>query len=291
MKVAAAVTAALVLAGCQNNKAEEQPKGKLAFAAERAGSAAGGLVPSGSLAGRTITVSSISDIRLNRGEVVLTFDDGPMPGRTDAVLNVLRTYGVRATFLMVGRQARAHPGTARKVAAGGHTIGTHTENHANLGAAGAARAMEEINAGQRSVASALIPNGYRPAPFFRFPYLSDTSALRRQLAAQSVVVLDVNIDSKDYFKSSAGAVKSRAMQRVLARGSGIILFHDIHARTAQALPAFLDELKANGFKVVHLVPGRGGSGDVLISSFTNPQYMSTDYAYTLPEGALAAVGH
>ena len=273
---------ALAASGCQSKK--DASAQKTAFAPERAGAAigGGGLVSSGSLAGRTITVSSIGDIRLNRGEVVLTFDDGPIPGRTDAVLSVLRTYGVRATFLMVGSQARANPGTARKVAAGGHTIGSHTERHANLARMSLEQARAEINAGQKSVAAALIPTGYRPAPFFRFPYLADTAALRSALANQGVVVMDVNIDSKDYFPSSSAQVKSRTMQRVLSRGSGIVLFHDIHTRTAQALPAFLDELKANGFKVVHLVPGRS-AGDTLVSTFTDPA-PSRAYAYTIPEG-------
>jgi len=282
LSVAVGVFVAIAVSGC-GQTARNADREKMAYAPPPSGGSlvAPGLVASGSLAGRTIHVSSVSDIRLRQGEVVLTFDDGPIPGRTDAVLSVLDTYGVRATFLMVGSMARAHPGTARKVAAAGMTIGTHTENHANLGSLGIERAKAEINAGLRSIAAALIPTGYRPAPFFRFPYLSDTPALRSQLAAQDVVVLDVDVDSKDYFQSSPGQVSSRTLDRLKARGSGIVLFHDIHARTANALPLFLDELKANGFKVVHLTPGKGGSSDLLVSTFTTEKTHTTDFAYSM----------
>jgi peptidoglycan/xylan/chitin deacetylase (PgdA/CDA1 family) len=239
LSVAAGIFLVIALSGCSKT-ARNADREKMAYAPPTSVGSLGtpNFVASGSLAGRTINVSSVSDIRLRKGEVVLTFDDGPIPGRTDAVLSVLDTYGVRATFLMVGSMARAHPGTARKVAAAGMTIGTHTQNHANLGSLGIERARAEINAGLRSIAAALIPTGYRPAPFFRFPYLSDTPALRSQLAAQDVVVLDVDVDSKDYFQSSPGQVSARTLDRLKARGSGIVLFHDIHARTANALPLF-----------------------------------------------------
>jgi peptidoglycan/xylan/chitin deacetylase (PgdA/CDA1 family) len=220
------------------------------------------------LAGRTIRVGSASDISLRPGEVLLTFDDGPLPGPTEAVLSALRAYGVRATFLMVGRMARKYPITARKVAAAGMTIGTHTERHAKLSRIGTGRALAEIDTGRRSVAAALGPSGHRLAPFFRFPYLADTAALRRQLAAQRIVVLDVDVDATDYRRSSPGRVKARTMRRLKSRGSGIILFHDIHARTAKALPLILDELAANGFKVVHLVPAQGAPDNVVAATIT-----------------------
>jgi len=103
------------------------------------------------------------------------------------------------------------------------------------------------------------------APFFRFPYLASTAALRRQLAARGIVVIDADIDSKDYFQSTPDQVRKRTMARIEQRGSGIILMHDIHPRTAQMLPALLADLKAKGYKVVRLVPGHG-SRELLVSS-------------------------
>lgn len=220
---------------------------------------------SAGLAGRTIRVDSISDIRLGPKEVVLTFDDGPVPGKTKTVLDTLDSFGVKATFLMVGQMARAYPQLVRQVAARGHTIGSHTENHANLRAAGYHRAVEQIDHGRRSISTALGPSSRRAAPFFRFPYLADTPALRGHLAANGIVVIDSDIDTKDYFQSSPDQLRKRAIDRVAARGSGIILMHDIHHRTVSMLPGFLADLKARGFKVVHLVPG-SARGDTLVSA-------------------------
>jgi len=220
----------------------------------------------GSLAGRTIRVSKVSDIRLGAREVVLTFDDGPMPGKTNAVLAALDRHGVKATFLMVGQMARAHPALVRKVAAGGHSIGSHSQNHANLRAIGFSRAINEIEEGRRSISGALGPSSTRGSVFFRFPYLAETSALRAHLASQGVVVIDSQVDSKDYFQSSPDQIRQRVLSRLGKNGSGIILMHDIHARTAAMLPGLLSDLKARGFRVVHLVPGRSSTGPLLASA-------------------------
>lgn len=245
---------------------------KTAFAPEApAGSAASFLSPGGgSLAGRTIRVRSVADIRLGPKEVVLTFDDGPMPGKTDKILSILSAHGVKATFLMVGQMASAYPATARKVAAAGHSIGSHTQNHKNLRSLDRPAAMAQIEKGRQSIAGALGPSRSRPANFFRFPYLANTAELRRQLALHNMVVIDADIDSKDYFPSSPEQVKERTLSRLGARGSGIILFHDIHARTASMLPGFLAELRKRGYKVVHIAPGGGGGGPLVASLGTMP---------------------
>ena len=157
----------------------------------------------------------------------------------------------------------------RKVAARGHAIGTHTQNHPNLAGMSFDKAIDEIAQGRRSVAAALIPTGMKAAPFFRFPYLSDTPALRRHLASQGIVVIDVNIDSKDYFVSAPDQVRQRTLARLEARGSGIILLHDLHQRTVAMLPRLLDDLHARGYKVVNLQPARSMTDGLLASALTN----------------------
>ena len=211
------------------------------------------------LSGRTIAVARYSDIALRPKEVVLTFDDGPMPGKTHKILQALRDYGVGATFLMVGQMAKTYPKIAQDVAQAGHTIGTHTFRHANLRTMSDAAAMAEIRKGEISVADALKPIGMRPAPFFRFPYLADTSRLRHELAAEGVVAIDVDIDSKDYFRDAPATVRDRTLRTLEKHGQGIILMHDIQARTAAMLPSFLAELQKRGYKVVRLVPAGGAA--------------------------------
>jgi peptidoglycan/xylan/chitin deacetylase (PgdA/CDA1 family) len=261
---------ALSLTGCATapqESAESATIPKLGFAAEGRSPislADDGKIsvhaPAGRLAGRTITVNRLSDIKLGPKEVVLTFDDGPMPGRTRRILDILGANGVKATFLMVGDMARYHPALVREVAARGHSIGTHTQGHANLRSMDEEAARAQIENGIKSVQAALGPYRSRADKFFRFPYLSDTAALRRYLALRNMVVLDADIDSKDYYPSSPDQVRQRTLKLLGARGSGIILFHDIHPRTAAMLPGFLAELRARGFKVVHIVPGGAGGG-------------------------------
>ena len=213
---------------------------------------------SGTLGGRTLAVASTGEIVLRPGEVILTFDDGPRPGKTDEILATLDQFGVKATFLMLGSAAKAHPQLAQQVALKGHTVGSHTYDHTDLTTLSRQAAMDEIARGEQAVADALAGAGHAPAPFFRFPYLAQSGFLRTSLLQGSVVVLDVDIDSKDYFKDSAEAVAARTLARLEARGSGIILFHDIHQRTVDMLPAFLAQLEERGYTVVRLVPRDGG---------------------------------
>lgn len=211
--------------------------------------------PNGQLAGRVMTISQAGDITLRQGEIILTFDDGPRPGRTDVILDALDLYGVKGTFLMVGRMADAHPGTARKVALRGHTIGTHTYDHTNLSGVSQDEAMVEIRRGQAAVSRALAPIGEAPAPIFRFPYLAQTSILRASLLDDQAIVLGVDIDSKDYYASTPDEVMTRTLDRINRRGRGVVLFHDVHARTVAMLPGLLQALQDQGYKVVTLRAG------------------------------------
>jgi len=264
--------AVLSLSACASRHDVDHQVPKLAFAEEETARFPVDIMqfpgPRSGLAGRTIKVGSIADLVLARNEVVLTFDDGPMPGKTPAILKTLDEHGVKATFLMVGQMARSYPALVKEVAARGHSIGTHTEHHANLASIGFDRAVGEIDQGRKSVAAALVPTGMKAAPFFRFPYLSDTPALRRHLAMQGVVVVDPTVDSKDYFVSTPDQVRQRTVARLEARGSGIVLFHDLHQRTVAMLPKLLDDLHARGFKVVHLAPKQRAGGDLLVSALS-----------------------
>lgn len=201
------------------------------------------------LAGRTIYVSSIEDIVLKNKEVVLTFDDGPASRETARILSALRAYNVKATFLMIGRKALRYPKIAERVVADGHSVGSHTLNHPDLSDLAFTQAMDEIKAGALAVTKAADTS----VGFFRFPFLADTPALRHAVTQSAMVILEVDIDSKDYFKDSPETIAARTMDALRACGSGIILFHDIHKRTAELLPMFLKQLVQEEYRVVHLV--------------------------------------
>jgi peptidoglycan/xylan/chitin deacetylase (PgdA/CDA1 family) len=196
------------------------------------------------LAGRTLEVSSLADLKLQDREVILSFDDGPIPGRTDKVLAILDQFGVKGAFMMVGAMAEMHPALARKVAMDGNTIGSHTYDHADLSSLSFDAAMAEVVKGQLAATKATGSD----VSFFRFPYLSESHRLRAAIAMRDMVIMDVDIDSKDYFATTPASVTQRTMDRLHKRGDGIILMHDIHKRTAKMLPTLLSKLEAEGYQ-------------------------------------------
>ncbi len=188
---------------------------------------------------------------LQPGEVVLTFDDGPFPVYTEEILAALAAECTKATFFQVGSMASHYPDIAKKVLVQGHTIGTHTWSHANLGGRSAVSAKSQV---ERAItAESTILDG-AVAPFFRFPYLSDSRGVRAYLAQRNIAVFSIDVDSFDYRTRTADRIVQNVMNGLAKKGGGIILLHDIHAVTAKAVPMLLAALKAKDFKVVHMVP-------------------------------------
>jgi peptidoglycan-N-acetylglucosamine deacetylase len=186
---------------------------------------------------------------LAAGEVVLTFDDGPAPRTTRSILAALAAQCTKATFFMVGEMAAEYPDVAREVAEQGHTVGTHTWSHRNL-----KRLREEQMKGQIEAAFTAVEKaaGVKIAPFFRYPYLSDSPATIAYLQSRNVAQFAIDIDSFDWRTRNTQSVVRRVMRGLAEQGRGIILLHDIHASTAAAVPELLSQLKAKGYKIVHL---------------------------------------
>ena len=187
-------------------------------------------------------------------EVVLTFDDGPLAPFTTRILDTLASNCVKANFFIVGSMANSEPDLVRREYREGHTLGTHTQNHPlNLGWLSSERAEREIRQGIASVANAL-GEGIAPAPFFRFPGLGRTEALERYLEQQKIMIWSADVIPDDWKRISPDQVTDRSLEGLKRKGRGILLLHDIHERTAEALPTLLKKLKSAGFHVVHVVP-------------------------------------
>jgi len=187
-------------------------------------------------------------------EVVITFDDGPLPPRSTRVLDILAHECVKATYFLVGKMARNFPDVVRRIRDDGHTIGTHSYSHPlTFHRMSLDRAQLEINEGIASVEWAL-GDGTGPAPFFRVPGLLRADGVERQLAARHLQVWSADFPADDWLKISPAQVYTRALQRIEANHKGILLLHDIQARTVEALPYLLRELKRRGYQVVHVVP-------------------------------------
>src|SRR5262245_34262542 len=210
---------------------------------------------------RTIEIDTVAGPRfgapfkeqdiLADGEVVLTFDDGPLRAYSQRVLEALQAHCTKATFFVVGRMAVSDPEMVREYARLGHTVGIHTWSHQNLHRLTPLRARAEIELGFSAVPQAL---GKPVAPFFRFPYLADTRSMMLHLQERHIAIFSIDVDSKDYRTRNADSVHRKVMADLARAKKGIILFHDIQPSTAKALPGLLADLKAKGYRIVHLQP-------------------------------------
>jgi peptidoglycan/xylan/chitin deacetylase (PgdA/CDA1 family) len=187
-------------------------------------------------------------------EVVLTFDDGPLPKYSNQILDILAAQCVKATFFLIGSQANANPAGVRKVRDAGHTVATHTQNHpSNMQRLPIDRAQKEIDDGIASVTAALA-DGTAPAPFFRIPGLARAEAIEEYAESKGIQIWSADFPADDWRHVSSQRVYDLAIKRLEAKGKGILLLHDIQPRTVAALPRILRELKARGYRIVHVVP-------------------------------------
>jgi peptidoglycan/xylan/chitin deacetylase (PgdA/CDA1 family) len=189
-------------------------------------------------------------------EVVLTFDDGPWPGNTPAVLRALADECLKATFFEIGKHATWHPEITKQVIEAGMTVGTHTWSHQDLARNPYAKDIEQAKAEIEMGISAvhMAAGGGKVAPFFRFPALQHPPQLMSYLAERNIGVFSTDIDSRDFKLHKPEEVIKSVMSQLEKHGKGIILVHDFKHHTAEALPELLRQLKAGGYKVVHMVP-------------------------------------
>jgi peptidoglycan/xylan/chitin deacetylase (PgdA/CDA1 family) len=179
--------------------------------------------------------------------VALTFDDGPQPYYTQAVLDLLRHYGIHATFFVIGRQAAAFPELLRAEAADGNEVENHTWNHANLRLRSFYDATAEIAGTADEV---LLVTGRAPR-YLRPPYGSVNAYVRQEAASLGEQVVLWNVDPRDWARPGVLAIESNVLQNV--RNRSIILMHDGGGRrdeTLLALRTVIPTLKARGYRFV-----------------------------------------
>lgn len=201
-------------------------------------------------------------LALGEREVVLSFDDGPWPRTTPAVLAALRAAGVHATFFLIGRNAAAHPSLVRQEVEAGHSVGHHSMTHpaATLRGLDEAEAARDIDDGIAADERAAYGGGPSPehprVRFFRFPGFADTPALLGHLDERRIAVFGTDLWAADWLMMTPDAERARVLRLLAHRPqhNGIILFHDTKAQTAAMLPALLADLCREGYRVAHLVP-------------------------------------
>jgi peptidoglycan/xylan/chitin deacetylase (PgdA/CDA1 family) len=203
---------------------------------------------------RVGTMQYADTLPLADKELVLTFDDGPLPPYTNRVLDILAAECVKATYFVVGRMARAYPKLVRRIHAEGHTIGTHSENHPGLfNEMPITRVQTEVEDGIAS-ATAALGSAAGVAPFFRIPGLRRGRVIEVYLRERGLMVWSADFPADDWRHISATDIVNIALRRIETKRRGILLLHDIQPATAVALPELLRELKARGYRIVHVVP-------------------------------------
>ena len=217
-------------------------------------------------------------IPLAEHEVILTFDDGPDARTTPEILKALADQCVRATFFEIGRNAESLPEIARREVKEGHTVAHHTWSHPQPtlrylpGGDAAARAdvLRGMIAVERAAYGQTFPEGEPKdlkdlklhAPFFRFPGFADTADLRAWFAANNVGIFGVDLWASDWIKMTPEEELKLVMSRLDRLGKGMLLLHDNHQWTADMVPMLLRELKAKGYRIVHMVAGPGNGPTV-----------------------------
>ena len=200
---------------------------------------------------------------LREGEVVLTFDDGPWPKNTPAVLAALAAHCTKAIFFPIGLHATYEPQILKQVAAAGHAVGSHTWCHQDLSKTkgtclvnGKRESYEfdpkdEIEKGVSAVHWAV---GGPTAPYFRFPALRQPPELIDYLGKRNIAIFSADLDSFDFKMRKPEQVRQSVMAKLKKNGKGIVLMHDFQHATAEAAMDLLNDLKAGGYKVVFMKP-------------------------------------
>jgi len=184
-------------------------------------------------------------VHVNSPYVAMTFDDGPSPLTTPRLLDILKQRNIKATFFMIGQNAERNPEIVKRILAEGHEIGNHSWTHPQLSKLSDERVTEEITKTQDAIKNAC---GYTPI-LLRPPYGAITSRQKEWIEKQfGLSVIMWSVDPFDWKRPGASVIEQRILAG--ARPGAIILSHDIHKQTVDAMPATLDALAQKGYKFV-----------------------------------------
>ena len=188
---------------------------------------------------------SFSRVLVSGNYVAMTFDDGPHPQNTTRLLDILRARNVKATFYVIGRSVELYPQVVRRTVAEGHEIGNHSQTHRLLSKLGDSELRQEMSRCRDAVvrAAGVQPRTMRP------PYGGLLQRQREIVHSEfGYPTILWSVDPLDWKNRNSGLITSRILAG--ASSGGIVLAHDLHATTVDAMPGTLDGLLRRGFKFV-----------------------------------------
>jgi peptidoglycan/xylan/chitin deacetylase (PgdA/CDA1 family) len=200
---------------------------------------------------------------LREGEVVLTFDDGPWPKNTPAVLAALAAHCTKAIFFPIGIHATWEPQILKKVAEAGHAVGSHTwchqdlsktKGHCRIGGKTVSVEYDPKDEIEKGISAVRWAVGGPTAPYFRFPALRQPPELIAYLGQRNIAIFSTDMDSFDFKMRKPEQVRQAVLAKLKKHGKGIVLMHDFQHATADAAMGLLNDLKAGGYKVVFMKP-------------------------------------
>ncbi len=174
--------------------------------------------------------------------VALTFDDGPGP-HTARLLDELRAADVRATFFVVGRAAAAAPDLVREAVADGHAIGNHSWSHPRLPDIGAAAVADQLDR-----TTAVLADLGVTTDLVRPPYGATDATVASVMATRGLAQVLWDVDTQDWLNRDVATTTQRVLAGV--HPGAIVLMHDIHPSTVEAVPGIVDSLRAAGYTLV-----------------------------------------
>lgn len=199
-------------------------------------------LPAGSIQGAD---SSYSRVKISQPYIAMTFDDGPHPSNTPRLLDMLKQRNIKATFYVVGSNAKAYPHILKRMVAEGHEVANHTWNHPDMTKLSQASVRKELNSCRDAIVAAtgIQPITYRP------PYGAINSSLKSWVQQEyGYPAILWSVDPMDWKKPGASVVADRLVSG--AHNGAILLAHDIHAPTIDAMPSALDRLLQKGYRFV-----------------------------------------
>jgi len=189
--------------------------------------------------------ATYTQVRVDQPYIAMTFDDGPSSANTPRLLEILKQRNIKATFFLIGQNVASNPDIVRRILADGHEIGNHSWTHPQLSKLSDDRVTTEINKTQDAIKEA---SGFTPT-LLRPPYGAITARQREWIESQfGLSIILWSVDPFDWKRPGASVITQRILSQV--RPGAIILSHDIHKQTVDAMPATLDGLIAKGYKFV-----------------------------------------
>lgn len=180
----------------------------------------------------------------NQGYISITFDDGPDPDVTPQILDILDEYNVKATFFALSRYVKAYPQLAKEIINRGHELANHSMNHMDLSKQTQKTLNNEVIQSKNDIESITG----QEVTLFRPPYGSTNQLVKNTLTESNQKSVMWSIDTEDWKNQNANTINQ--IVQAYAKPGSIILMHDIHQTTAQALPLVLENFKQQGLQQV-----------------------------------------